>query len=117
LIIATFFAPAAWGVLKEVNPDEGVCCVILCRLGIVLNVLLFGGRALWTATHYFGINRLQIILLGWVTKEGLPDRRARAFNFFWYFLLDFVTSALSMVSVSLLKMLPWIPQSDANGNV
>jgi hypothetical protein len=107
LILAIFFALPAQSLLEAatypmVQPED-VCCVNFCKVGIVLYVMLFVGRTLWTSTHYFHINRLQTMVLQWVDPLGFPDSSARTFNFMYYFLFDFVASLLAMVSVYLFK--------------
>jgi hypothetical protein len=107
LILAIFFALPARSLLEAVTypmvQPEDVCYVNFCKVGIVIYVLLFAGRMLWTGTDYFAINKLQVKVLKWADKNGDPNSRARAFNFIYHFLFDFLTSVLAMVSVCVFK--------------
>jgi hypothetical protein len=107
LVLAIFFALPARALLEAVTypmvQKEDVCCVNFCRVGIVLYVVLYGGRTVWHVTHFFGGN----VVENWVSKEinadGTPKGGARAVDFSFYFLFDFVTSVLSMISVYLFR--------------
>jgi hypothetical protein len=107
LVLAIFFAIPAHALLKAatypmVQPEDA-CCVNFCRVGIVLYVLLYGGRTLWNATHYFGVNKVQEIMNNDISPDGRPAATARALSFVFYFLFDFVSSVLSMIAVYLFR--------------
>jgi hypothetical protein len=107
LVLAIFFALPARALLEAVNypmvQKEDVCCVNFCKVGIVLYVLLFGGRMLWNGTHYFGANKLQDWIFNDVDVNGRPKTGARVINFLLFFFWDFVSSIMSMISVFLFK--------------
>jgi len=107
LILSIFFALPAHSLLEAVTypmvQPEDVCCVNACKVGIILFLLLFGGRTLWNGTHYYGVNRLQSEVDAWVNDQKMPDGRARTFHFFWFLVFDFGTSTLAMISVYLFK--------------
>jgi hypothetical protein len=105
-ILAIFFALPAKALLSAVTypmvQPEDECCVSFCKLGIAVYVLLFGGRTLWNATHYFGGNVLQV----WLDRQvsgGRPTPPARAINFLFIFFFDFMAAVLAMISVYLFK--------------
>jgi hypothetical protein len=105
-ILAIFFALPAKALLNAVTypmvQPEDECCVNFCKLGMAIYVLLFGGRTLWNATHYFGGNVLQ----AWLDRHvsgGRPTPRARVINFLFIFFFDFMAAVLAMISVYLFK--------------
>jgi hypothetical protein len=115
IILAVFFALPAPSLLnlitapmREINDLK---CLNLCKVGTVLYVCLFGGRALWNGSHYFGINLVQ----NWLVQgqsalvfDGngnavKPSGAARAVSFVFVFVFDLGTSVLAMGSVYLFK--------------
>jgi hypothetical protein len=78
-------------------------CTNTSRIGVVLYVLAFGGRAIWNFTHYFGWNALQ----NWIYKDDNQSAgfgtKVRVFQFFLDFIFDFIPSTLSIVSVDLIR--------------
>jgi hypothetical protein len=112
--LAIFFALPAKALLEIVTFPmaqlEDIRCVNMCRVGIVLYVVLFGGRMLWNGTHYFEINVAQT----WLSSNGAVifdaagnavrlNGAARALMFFFVLFFDMGTSLLAMISVYLFK--------------
>jgi hypothetical protein len=116
LILTLFFALPARSLLEVITAPmrqlDDVRCITLCKVGIVLYVLLFGGRAIWNGSHYFGINVVQTWLtdmnrsaVTFLPDEGRygPSGKGRAVTFFFLLFFDLGTSLLAMGSVYLFK--------------
>jgi hypothetical protein len=107
LVLAIFFALPARALLEAVTypmvQQEDICCVNFCKVGIVIYVLLYGGRTVWNGTHYFGVNVAQKWVGNAVEPDGRPTPGARAVDFGFYFLFDLTPSVLSMISVYLFR--------------
>jgi hypothetical protein len=113
LILAIFFALPAPALLDVITAPmrkiDDVRCSMLCKVGTVLYVVLFGGRAIWNGSHYAGQNAVQNWLYGpsAITKDlagnDRPSNEARVISFVFIFFFDLGTSLLSMGSVYLFK--------------
>jgi hypothetical protein len=115
LILAIFFALPAPTLLDVITAPmrqvDDIRCLNICKIGTVLYVALFGGRAIWNGSHYFNVNSIQKWLVespNAVVKYGAegaerPSSRARALIFMFVLLFDLSTSVLSMGTVYLFK--------------
>jgi hypothetical protein len=101
LILAVFFALPAKSLLEAVTypmvQPEDVCCVNACKVGIILYLILFGGRTVWNAAAYYGD------FLNTKGEGAKQDGKVWKGGFMWFFIFDFVTSVLAMISVYLFK--------------
>jgi hypothetical protein len=107
IVLAVFFAMPARSLLEAVadpsNRSEDFLCVNFCKVGIVLYVLLFAGRAIWSITYFWNLNLVQSWVNKHVLADGTPDGRARAINCAFDIVFDFVPAVLSMVTVTLIQ--------------
>jgi hypothetical protein len=107
LVLAIFFALPAPALLEAVTypmvQKEDEFCVNFCKVGIVVYVLLYGGRALWNGTHYFGVNVVQSWMARTLDPDGRPAVPVRVLVFAFFFVFDLVSSVLAMVCVYLFR--------------
>jgi hypothetical protein len=115
IILAIFFGLPARSLLEIISYPlvqiEDLRAVTLCKVGIALYVVLFAGRSVWNASHYFRINVVQTWLVNSASAviydanhdPVRPTAAARAVTFAFVLLFDMGTSVLAMISVYLFK--------------
>ncbi|OHT12142.1 hypothetical protein TRFO_03793 [Tritrichomonas foetus] len=106
LILCLFFAFPAIKLINVVTtpmvPPENAKCVNFTKIGIVVYILLFLGRSIYSATHFFNINLIQKFLNEQLNSNESANLISRLISFFYYFFFELVPTVMAQIAVVLI---------------